>query len=361
MSNATLNYTITTSQAIMFDNANSYIQIQVSPLDGSSEAAYVELPDEVANDRHIQKMFSSTEGGTVTNGVLFDIYFPRLPNLSSMPIKIYPAGTDPSLINESTPFFSTTLSLGSAMAGSALLLGLEDKEKNVRVLPRTGTPAQPASYTWTATILPEATSRIINAIVHVTDLYDTNFIKSVNFKANGVDISPIIDPLTGKHHLYFKTLANGLATLEITPTGIACWGHLIYWPFADNASEVARIVIYDTDRFGLGLFGTIPDKNPITLSEYTPPNGPSFTIHNDASPRAIDDGGSLYFLINDSYNITVPSSSNKNIKITASTHSINGSTGESPQANTARYIYTKQNGDTLTSPKYSFFAFSGVQ
>ncbi|EPF77721.1 hypothetical protein L271_00190 [Brucella abortus 01-0065] len=104
MSNATLNYTITTSQAIMFDNANSYIQIQVSPLDGSSEAAYVELPDEVANDRHIQKMFSSTEGGTVTNGVLFDIYFPRLPNLSSMPIKIYPAGTDPSLINESTLF-----------------------------------------------------------------------------------------------------------------------------------------------------------------------------------------------------------------------------------------------------------------
>ncbi|CAJ2334981.1 hypothetical protein ZBPBA_01952 [Brucella abortus] len=74
MSNATLNYTITTSQAIMFDNANSYIQIQVSPLDGSSEAAYVELPDEVANDRHIQKMFSSTEGGTVTNGVLFDIF-----------------------------------------------------------------------------------------------------------------------------------------------------------------------------------------------------------------------------------------------------------------------------------------------
>ncbi|MRN48466.1 hypothetical protein GJU94_01260 [Brucella sp. 10RB9214] len=47
--------------------------------------------------------------------------------------------------------------------------------------------------------------------------------------------------------------------------------------------------------------------------------------------------------------------------ITASTHSINGSTGESLQANTARYIYTKQNGDTLTSPKYSFFAFSGVQ
>ncbi|MRN65018.1 hypothetical protein GJU92_00770 [Brucella sp. 10RB9213] len=47
--------------------------------------------------------------------------------------------------------------------------------------------------------------------------------------------------------------------------------------------------------------------------------------------------------------------------ITEPIHSINGSTGESTQANTARYIYKKQNGDTLTSHKYSFFAFSGVQ
>ncbi|SCD25321.1 hypothetical protein [Brucella inopinata] len=353
-------YTPTVLQSIFFENANSFIQVRFTQTNGAKAAKYVRIQDEFAYNTQIQKTFEMNTSQSTASGNVFDIYFPLLQGYNSITLNIYPDGADPLKLDSEIEFGQVNLPLSPINSGSALLLGLEDKEKNVRVLPLTGSAGQPASYLWTATILPDATARIANAVIHVTNLYDTNFIALAKFKANGQDIQPTFDPSEQKYHLYFQTRAFGTATLEVTPGDKPCWGHLIYWPFADNVSEVARIVIFDPSILGSNLFGPVPDKNPIKLSDYTPPDGPSFTIQNDATPRTISDTGFLYIMVNDKYEKTVQASSQASINFIISTQLINGSSGSQPQANTSRYIYAKENGDTNASPYYSFFAYSGT-
>lgn len=360
----TIDYSANVTGGNTFKNAYSLLKFDVTPISGTPPARYAALSKTIANDEHVQRVFERISGtGVGTLPASFDIYYPLLPLPQTVDVFFYPDGTDPKNIDDQTPsyHFSTTFTSGSN--GSALLLGFENKEKNVRLFPTTGSsttiPQPPATYTWTATILPDATARVSNAIVHLTELYRTNLMQNVTFTANGTPITPVIDPSTSKHHLYFSSGADGLAILTVQPGNIPCWGHLVYWPFADNASEAARIVIYDPYLFGDGLFGPITDKNPVTIEDQQTIDGPSFTIQNNVTPQVVtSESGSIFFVINDRYEKTVSATSDKAIHITASTRYIDGAPiTELPQSNTARYIYTKNNGEVMTSPKYSFFAF----
>lgn len=361
-------YIVTVTGGFAFKNAYSLLSINVAPKSGTQPARYAALSKTIANDEHVQRVFECIPGtGTGTTPASFDIYYPLFPLPQTIDIFLYPDGTNPKTIDDQTPSYQYSTMFTTGNNGSALLFGLENKEKNVRLFLKTGSatniPQPPATYKWTGTILPDATARVQNAIVHVTELYRTNLIENVTFTANGTPITPIMDPSTSKYHLYFLTGTDGIATLNVLPGSTPCSGHLIYWPFADNSSEAARLVVYDPYQFGIDLFGPIPNQNPVTIKDQQTRDGPSFTIQNMASPKAISsDNGNIYFIINDKYEKTVPATSDPHIPITVSTRQINGApiTGL-PQSNTARYIYVKENGEVATSPKYSFFAFLDPQ
>lgn len=358
-----IDYECTITTSLIFKNAYSYMQLSVTPKTGTQPARYAALSKAVANDEHVQRVFERNQGtGIGTAAAIFDIYFPLFPPPQTIDVFIYPEGTDPKTIDDRTPSYQYSRLYSTAVNGSALLLGLEDKEKNVRLFPTAGSGTDivqpPATYSWTGTTLPDATDRISDAIVHLTELYRTTLMQNATFKANGASITPVLDPSTSKYHLYFKTGTDGMATLDVLPGNVPCSGHLIYWPFADNASEAARIVVYDPYRFGVDIFGPIPDQNPVTIKDHQTKDGPSFTIQNKASPQAIDDSGSIYFVVNDGYEKTVQATSDPVIHVTVSTRQIDGApVTQLPQSNTARYIYAKENGGVATSPKYSFFAF----
>jgi hypothetical protein len=363
-----ITYTVKVDAQSIFVMAYSYVQLRATyPGDGTAVAQYASIPVSVANDEHIQRVFVRNQPSNPKDDTIIDIFFPRLAGLNTLDVMIYPAGTNPTAIDENTPGFlySVDLTTYPQLEGSTLLLGLEDKEKNVRVLPIDDTISPPAlspSYTWTATILPDATAKVSGAIAHVTELFDTNFIKNNSFTAaTANNLVKTFDPSRSKYHLYFRSGTDGSATLSIAIPQTPSWGHLIYWPFADNASEVARIVFYNQNRFGPNLFGPDPQKNPITLSDYSDTSGPIFNIRNAQDPKAIKAGpdNSIYFLINDRYEKTLPSQSADIFETMTSTKLIIGSAGSLPQSNTARIVYVENNGNVSSSPKYSFFAFRG--
>lgn len=354
-----VSFTCVVEAKSFFRNAYSYVRIRATPPAGGLSAGYAVIPLAFANDMHVQRVFEPVPGTQPAGSVVFDIYFPRLSNQTSLGLRLYPVGTDPKSIGDDTPFFPLPIPIVEAdlQEGSALLLGLENKEKNVRVLQTSGsavpTNQPPASYTWTATILPAATAVVQGAIAHVTDLYASNLIRFTSCSQAGVELRKYFDPQSERYHLYFLSGADGKATLLIRAGAVPCWGHLIYWPFADNASEVARIVIYNPNIMGQGLFGPVPDINPATISR-DPSEQLRFTILNDATPPVLNADGKIYYLVNDSYEKTVPGSMDAKIKVAISTRFVEAGI-DNPASNSSRCIFVKPNGDVLVSPKYSFF------
>lgn len=358
-------------ETLFFINGYSRATIIVTPDANTPPPAFARIDGDLPNDSHIQRVFEkSPRQADIQKTVLFDIYFPMLRGMNNLSISLYPSGTDPKNLTENTPGVTCNIPINATLEASALLLDQENKERNVRVfqvanaVPGNAEGNKSVEYFWTGRDLKNPSAIIRNAIAHVTEEHDTFLIKSLLFRQKDssksvlTDLPIFIDPShNDKAHIYFLTDDTGVARLNVFPKFTPAGGHLIYWPFADNTSEAARIVVYDPTMLANDLFEPIPTKNPLTVSADKACDIPTFSIRNDDAKIA--DNGRIYLLINDSYDNSIFSSSNKKITMNSSNKFIETSNKELPQSNNARYIYVSEDGNVNISRKYSFFAYEG--
>ncbi|MRN51372.1 hypothetical protein GJU94_16370, partial [Brucella sp. 10RB9214] len=117
-------YTSTVLQSILFENANSFIQVRFTQTNGEKAAKYVRIQDEFAYNTQIQKTFEMNTSQSTASGNVFDIYFPLLQGYNSITLNIYPDGADPLKLDSEIEFGQVNLPLSPINSGSALLLGL---------------------------------------------------------------------------------------------------------------------------------------------------------------------------------------------------------------------------------------------
>ncbi|MDH7790308.1 CHRD domain-containing protein [Ochrobactrum sp. AN78] len=358
-------------ETLLFINGFSRASIIVTPDENTKPPAFARIDGDLPNDSHIQRAFEkSPRQSGIQKTVLFDIYFPMLRGMNNLSISLYPSGTDPKNITENTPGVRCNIPLNATLEASALLLNQDNKERNVRVfqvanaVPGNAEGNKSVEYFWTGRDLKNPSTIIRNAIAHVTEEHDTFLIKSLMFRQRDsstsafTDLPIFIDPSNSdKAHLYFLTDDTGIARLDVFPKFTPAGGHLIYWPFADNTSEAARIVVYDPTMLANDLFEPIPTKNPVTVSADKACDIPTFNIRNDDAK--ITENGRVYLLINENYDNSIFSSSKKTITMNSSNKFIETSNKDLPQSNTARYIYVAEDGNVNISRKYSFFAYEG--
>ncbi len=352
-------YGVAIVKSNFFKNGYSYIQLDVVNTENLAMPAYISIPKSIANEPHIQRIFEPIAilSGNVTR---FDIFIPITGGISIVQLNLYPSGADPLRIDDDPRFYVIRAGVNSPKDGSTLMLFKEDKEKNVRVYTRDQIDFQKpfAEYEWFGTVLPDATAKIENAVVHLTEEVDSNFIDNATFKVEGLVIPKYKDPYNkNKKHLYFFTNKDGLARLRVEPGLQLSSARLIYWPFSDNISEAARFVVYDNHVFGDGLEVPIPQANPISISKKPDADRFEFTISNSASPRPIKEGGNIYIMVNEQYKKTIPSQSLDNIEFFIDGVGLNTSSSDRPASNTVSYIYIDRNLGVASSRKRSFFVF----
>lgn len=357
-----------------FENAYSLARIRIAypPSTRLEELPFfVAIPSELVNDKHVQAVFTPARNSPAPpNSVFFDIYFPCFAGVDTITLTAYPQNTDINNIGPATPSVSFDLNVSQKSVGNAFLLGLEDKDRNVRVL-RTlnspGTdPSPPASYTWTGTSPNDLSLRTESCVAHVTNEFDNDVFQDLTFRSNGAEIFVSRDPTRGgKGHIYFLTGPNGLATLDILPGNKPVSAKFIYFPFAGETSETARIITYNTTMLARDFEEATPIKNPFTFNagdENNPrADQPIFEINNDRTPPSIQDGGKLFVLVNDRYELNVPASSNrKNIFQTTRNNIVTAAqvnAQSSPAKNNIRYIYVTESGQVSPSREYAFFCY----
>ncbi|WP_439070507.1 hypothetical protein ACSJL3_005208 (plasmid) [Serratia nevei] len=344
----------------VYKNAYSHVTLDVSTAMDGAPPAYIEIPSFISNEPQVQKLFEVNTKKTGKNApYLFDIYFPLPEKVTSLYLKIYPLGTDPKKLSDTTPAYIYDLDLSKKKDGSALMLYQENKEKNVRIYSSTEINSRKpySNYIWYGTILPKATAKINKAIIHLTEEQGSNVIETSSFSIDNRVLHVQNDPANGnKKHLYFFTGQDGKATLTVRPDPVTKSGRLVYWPFADTSSEAMRIVVYDDQIFGTGLQSPIPTQNPITLK--IGKNGKSFNFKIPNATKTIHKGGYIYILVNGKYMRTIPSTSDDVIDFEITRNGINTSKTEYPESNTIQYIYIDEYGNVKISRKRAFFAFS---
>ncbi len=360
----TLQYTVTASLLNLFSDAYSSVRLSIVAAAGTPAAFYVALPDSLANDEHVQAVFTPAKGSLATP-VTFDIFFPLFGNVNSIDFRIFPQSTDITNITPETPNFIFTLNTTVKAMGHALLLRFEDKEANTRVLKTINSPgpdlSAPATYTWTGTTVPALTARLANCIAHVTDFNNSKFFEDVAFTNNGQNVDIMQDPSRGgKGHIYFFTNAAGLAVLNIRAGNTPNAARLIYHPFAGEASETSRIVIYNPNQLSRGFEEATPVKNPFTFNNIPGGDQPVFEINNFNNPPNLENGASLYILINDRYDSTIPATSERVNRFTTTQRFINTSNGAFPEKNNIRYIYVTRNGIVHNTRQFAFFCFGNI-
>lgn len=361
-----ITYSVTASRQLFFKNAYSYVRLRVNTRVGDPIPSYVALPLGLANDQHVQAAFEPAPDSFLPpNDIEFDVYFPLIDGMTKLDLRIFPQGSDPRTLDSNTQFFLFSVPLTGVRVGNAFLLGLENKEKNARVLPTANSSPSlalpPISYLWTGSSPDDISLRILDAIAHVTEEKRTGLIGNSNFTNNGVSIPVYRDPVEGgKPHLYFRTNVQGFADLRLIPGNTPTWGKLIYFPFAIETSEVARVVIFNPNILAKGFEEPVPVKNPVTLNKPAQSTGdiPIFNIDN--SNQNIKADNELYLLINDIYDRVQLSSSDATIQITATSRFIQTSTGALPNKNDVRYLYVTGTGEVKASRRYAFFVFGDL-
>lgn len=351
-----------------FNNSYSSLKLSVQPKSQKKPAGYVALPDSIAHTGHVQKIFPPTSIGR-DGSAEFDIYFPLLKGLTELPLKVYVEGVDPAEITEDTPYMLYTVKIENKKSGHALMLYQENKERNVRVFQTTDSTTvnqeinKPANYVWYGRNLDNASEVIVDAIAHITEEKDTSLLDILNLekiadgKTSNIRVSK--DPSNNdKAHIYIHTDQTGGVTLRVSPSDVPGGGKLIYWPFANNISEAARIAVYDPDTLAKDFTAPIIRKNPITVGNDTVCDVPVFDITN-RNPKRIKDNGRLYLLINGNYDSSITTQGNDTLTVSGSSRFVNTSTVDLPQSNDAQYLYVAENGTISTSDKYSFFAYAG--
>lgn len=359
-----LQYTVTLPQSFLFSDAYSYVRLTVAPLSGTPPAFYLALPTSLANDEHVQAVFTPAPGSQA-NPVTFDVYFPLFANVNALDFTIYPQNTDINNITPATPGFVYRLNTSVKSAGNALLIGFDNKENNVRVLQIFNSPgvdpSPPATYTWTGTTVPSLTPRLANCVAHVTDFFNGNIFEDISFTNNGQNVAILQDPSRGgKGHIYFLTNASGIATLNIRAGKTPSAARFIYHPFAGQTSETARIVIYDPTALGKGFEEATPLKNPFTFNKGPGGDEPVFEINNNNTPPLIQENNDLYILINDKYDSNFQTTSSNLIKFKSTKKFIQTSNAALPAKNDIRYIYVTRNGVVSAARQYAFFCFGDL-
>ncbi|HHR6391304.1 TPA: hypothetical protein ACS74J_003835 [Providencia alcalifaciens] len=349
-------YEVSVNDYNVYKNAYSHVKLNISNFRGGAPA-YIEVPDFISNEPQIQKLFEVKQEGIKGNYV-FDVFFPLPTNVTSLYLKIYPLGTDPTKLTVDTPGYIYLLDLSRKKDGSALMLYQENKEKNVRVYSASDVRLKKPSfkYYWYGTTLPEATAKINKAVIHLTEEQGSRVIDTTSFSIGNETLPVYNDPSNGnKKHIYFFTGASGKVTLTVRPSAVVKSGRLIYWPFADTSSEAMRMVVYDDEKFGRGLQVPIPNKNPTSLKCCLKDQLVKFKILN--FNKRINYGGYIYVLVNGKYKKTIPSTNEDIIEFDVTDDGINSSKTEYPESNNIQYIYTNNHGSVETSRKRAFFVF----
>lgn len=359
-----LQYTVNVVTSNLFSDAYSYVRLTVTPATGTLPAFYLALPASLANDEHVQAVFTPAPGSQ-PNPVTFDVFFPLFANVNALDFTIYPQNTDINNITPSTQGFVYRLNTSVKGAGNALLIGFDNKENNVRVLQTFNSPgtdpSRAASYKWTGTTVPSLTPRLANCVAHVTDFFNGNIFEDISFTNNGQNVAIFQDPSRGgKGHIYFFTNSFGFATLDIKAGNTPSAARFIYHPFAGQTSETARIVIYDPVALGKGFEEATPIKNPFTLTKAPGGDEPVFEINNNNTPPLIQDNNYLYILINDKYDSSFQVNSSSLIKFKSTKQFIQTSNAELPAKNDIRYIYVTRNGVVSAARQYAFFCFGDL-
>lgn len=359
-----IQYNVTVSQNFFFNDAYSYVRLSVAPVTGTLPAFYLALPASLANDEHVQAVFTPAPG-SLASPVTFDVYFPLFANVNALDFTIYPQNTDINNITPATPGYVYRLNTSTKSAGNALLIGFDNKENNVRVLQTFNSPGMdpspPATYTWTGTTVPSITPRLVNCVAHVTDFFNGNIFEDISFTNNGQNVPIFQDPSRGgKGHIYFFTNTSGLATLNIKAGKTPSAARFIYHPFAGQTSETARIVIYDPVTLGKGYEEATPIKNPFTFNKAPGGDEPVFEINNNNTPPLIQENNDLYILINDKYDLNFQATSSNLIKFKSTKKFIQTSNAALPAKNDIRYIYVTRNGVVSAARQYAFFCFGDL-
>ncbi|WP_374844750.1 CHRD domain-containing protein [Paenochrobactrum glaciei] len=361
-------YNFKKSNENYFANSYSGLTLSVQSKSNAEAPAYIALPDTITNTHHVQKVFAATKKGK-DGQAEFDVYFPLLNGVSEIPLKIYTESVNPAEITQETPYIPYLVQIENKKSGHALMLYQENKERNVRVFQTTGSmPGNPegyksVDYVWYGRNLDNASQVLVNSIAHITEEKGGSLLTSLNLQqvSGGMasDIRIFNDPANdNKAHLYLQTDQTGLATLRLSPTDKVVGGQLIYWPFANNISETARIVVYNPDSLSKDFIAPVIRKNPVTIGDNPVCDVPVFDIANK-SPHHIDDNGRLYLLINGKYDTSIVTENSDSLRVSGSGRFVNTSTLDLPQPNDAQYVYVAEDGTVGTSAKYSFFAYAG--
>jgi hypothetical protein len=359
-----LQYTVNVVSSNLFSDAYSYVRLTVTPATGTLPAFYLALPASLANDEHVQAVFTPMVGSQASP-VTFDVYFPLFANVNAIDFTIYPQNTDINNITPSTPGYVYRLNTSVKGAGNALLIGFDNKENNVRVLQTFNSPgtdpSPPATYTWTGAKLPSLAPQIAGCVAHVTDFFNGNIFEDISFTNNGQNVPIFQDPSRGgKGHIYFFTNPSGLATLNIKAGNTPSAARFIYHPFAGQTSETARIVIYDPTALGKGFEEATPIKNPFTFTKAPGGDEPVFEINNNNTPPLIQENNDLYILINDKYDSNFQVNSGNLIKFKSTKKFIQTSNAALPAKNDIRYIYVTRDGVVSAARQYAFFCFGDL-
>lgn len=354
-------YDVEIKESRLFAGAYSYIQLDVSAQSGSLPPAYIRIPSSLANEPLVQQIFEPAALSPDQGKVRFNIFFPLPQELERFELKVFPVGTDARHIDDGTPGFSYGLDVSKRSNGSALMLYQENKEKNVRVYSTEDVKnTHPvAEYFWYGTTIPDLTSKIEGAVIHLTEETTTNLIDTASFEVAGEKLVAYADPSNGnKKHLYFFTDKEGLAKLIVRPGAQSTAARMVYWPFDDNSSEAFRIAVYDNGVYGPGLKVPVPVDNPVTVSDTPVSDRFRFTIPNTSPVSTIESGGKIYILVNGVYNQTIDSASSPEINFEINGSGLKTSASSRPESNTVSYIYVDRDGKVSASRKRSFFAFA---
>lgn len=355
-------YTFEVNQPTQFyENAYSYASISVRAESGAAKLGLVQLPTAVAPDELTQSVFQEAPQQKHQDATDFDVFFPLGKGLNKVDLVFYPEGmefVDGQATAAGVPY---TLELSGKKTGSALLLGQENKLDNARVVPIDSNVLEttPAEYTWFGRTTPDlAADKVEGAVAHFTELHTAKLIEKSTIQSNGETLTAYPDASrNGKLHMYAFTNAAGEAKVRITPPNEPVGGELVYWPFADNTSEVAHIVVYDDVQFGPNLPVAVPITNPVYVSDKNPRAHTTFVLDNTAG--TISDGGTLYIVINDEIDSSMPSSSDPTITLTPTNQFVEGSPRSGlPKANNIRYVYVDSEGTVQTSRRFSFFGYN---